>query len=106
MAKRQDMGWGYDSNAAEAEVQGQPYVDGFGLSTILGGLFVAFIMLPGAIYLYLVAGQGMGAAAQWTTIILFSEIAKRSFKSLKKQELYVLYCLLGGVIGAAGPFQG
>lgn len=96
--------WGYDSTALENELKGQPYVDGFGLTSILGGLFVAFIMLPATIYLSLVAGMSMGTAAQWTTIILFTEIARRAFKTLNKQQIYVLFSLLGGVVVAGGPF--
>ena len=62
-----------------------PYEDGFSFSkTMLGALFVGFIMLPGAIYLGLVTGQSIGGAAEWVTIILFIEIAKRCFVQLKK----------------------
>ncbi len=48
-------------------------------------------MLPGAMYLGLVAGQDLGPAAEWVTIVLFSEIARRSFMPLKRQEIYILY---------------
>ena len=40
-------------------------------------------MMPGAIYLGLVAGTSLGQAAEWTTIILFTEVARRSFVTLK-----------------------
>lgn len=82
-------------------VQQQKFEDGFNGKTIIGALFVGFIMMPGAIYLGMVAGQGLGAAAQWVTIVLFAELARRSFQPLKKQELYMLFYIAGGVIGAA-----
>jgi len=84
----------------------EPYRDGFGLKTILGGLFLGFIMLPGALYLTLVAGNagGMATAAQWVTVILFTEIARRCFTRLTRQEVYVLYALAGGLVVAGGPF--
>jgi hypothetical protein len=88
------------------------YDDGFTWKTVLGALFVALIMAPGAIYLGLVAGSGLGAAAQWVTIVLFAEVARRSFIPLKKQEIYILFYVAGGLAGAAladrglsgGPF--
>ena len=95
-------------------LMGEPeeFKDGFDVKTILGALFIGFIMMPGSIYLGLVVGQSMGPAAEWTTIILFTEIARRSFAQLSKQEVYVLYYMAGGLtamIGGAlhlsgGPF--
>jgi hypothetical protein len=55
------------------------YRDGFGWNTLWGALFVGFVVLPGAIYMGLVTGQSLAGAAQWVTIILYIEIAKRSF---------------------------
>lgn len=93
--------------AALAEPEGE-FRDGFGLRSVLGGLFLAFIMLPGAIYLFLVAGGDMGlrTSAQWVTVILFAEIARRCFTRLSRQEIYVLYLLGGGLVVAGGPFLG
>jgi hypothetical protein len=78
------------------------YRDGFGWKTILGALFIGFVMMPGSIYLGLVVGQSMGPAAEWTTIILFTEVARRSFASLSKQEVYVLYYIAGGLTAMMG----
>ena len=54
-----------------------------------------------------------GGAAQWVTIVLFAEIAKRSFIPLKKQEIYILFYVTGGLMavastggGAGGAFGG
>ncbi len=67
-----------------------PFEDGFTRKTILGALFVAFVMLPGNIYLGLLIGKD-NPAAEWVTVILFLELARRSFTTLKKQEIYVLF---------------
>ena len=64
-----------------------PYVDGFSIRTVIGALFVAVIMMPGAIYMGLVVGQSLGSAAEWVTIILFAELARRSFTQLKRQDI-------------------
>lgn len=89
------------------------YRDGFGWKTVLGALFIGFVMLPGSIYLGLVVGQTMGPAAEWTTIILFTEVARRSFTVLSKQEVYLLYYVAGGLAAgnptlglSGGPFAG
>jgi len=91
-----------------------PYVDGFSRRTVLGAVFVALVMMPGSIYLGLVAGQSLGPAAEWVTIILFAEVARRSFASLKRQEVYVLFYVASSIAAVAlahvalagGPFAG
>lgn len=84
---------------------------GFTARTVAGAFFVGFIMMPGAIYMGLIAGTSLGAAAEWVTIILFSELARRSFSSLTRQEIYLIYYIAGGLAGviggtmlAGGPF--
>ena len=91
-----------------------PYVDGFSMRTVLGALFVAIVMMPGAIYLGLVAGQTLGPAAEWVTIILFAELARRSFAHLKRQEIYLLFYVASSIAAvtlvhlalSGGPFAG
>ena len=51
------------------------FEDGFTIRTIIGVLFISLIMTPGEMYLGLVTGGGIGAAAQWVTVILFLEVA-------------------------------
>ena len=89
------------------------FEDGFNMRSVLGAFFIGFVMLPGSIYLGLIAGRGMGPAAEWVTIILFAEIARRSFTVLRKQEVFILFYIAGGltevVLGgglmlAGGPF--
>ena len=99
------------SSADVVEGDAEEYVDGFSWKTVVGALFIGFIMMPGSIYLGLIAGQGMGPAAEWVTIILFMEIARRSYQTLKKQEIYLLYYIgaalttqVAGIAIAGGPF--
>ena len=100
--------------SAEDALERGPFVDGFSRRTVLGAFFVAFVMMPGSIYLGLVAGQTLGPAAEWVTIILFAEIARRSFSRLSRQEVYVLYHVAAGIAAVAlahlalsgGPFAG
>jgi len=61
-------------------------------------------MMPGSMYLQLVIGSGIGPAARWVTIILFAEVAKRSYTELKQQEIFLLYYMAGAAM--ATPFQG
>jgi len=83
------------------------FEEGFNKKTILGVLFVAIVFVPGNMYLNLMVGGSLGAAAEWVTIILFVEVAKRSFTTLKKQEVYLLYYVAASLIVAeTGTFQG
>lgn len=97
---------------ATDDVEDLGFDEGFTWKTIIGSIFVGLIMAPGAIYLGLVAGQGLGSAAQWVTIVLFAEIARRSFLPLRRQEIFLLYYVAGGLASVAlgdrgisgGPF--
>lgn len=80
----------------------ETFEEGFDIRTIFGILFIALVMMPSSIYLGLTAGQSLGAAAEWVTIILFADIARRSFKPLKKQELYILYYVGGSLVAMVG----
>jgi hypothetical protein len=97
-----------EEGAAGREIE---FEDGFSAKTMAGALFVGFIMLPGALYLGLVAGQGLGSAAVWVTIVLFAEIMRRSFLPMKRQEIYMLYYVAASLTGlladrgiSGGPF--
>ncbi len=84
------------------DTEAAPFEEGFNLKTIWGALFVGFLMLPGAIYLGLVTGQSMAGGAEWVTVILFIEIAKRSFIRLRTQEIIILYWIAGGLVMMGG----
>lgn len=76
----------------------ETFQDGFSLSSLVGVVFLALIMIPGALYMELVAGMGIGPAAQWVTVILFVEIAKRANKSLNRAQLFVLFYICGLIV--------
>jgi hypothetical protein len=80
------------------------FEEGFNWKTVIGAIFIGFLMMPGSMYLQLVIGTGIGPAARWVTIILFAEIAKRSYTELKQQEIFLLYYMAGAAL--ASPFQG
>jgi len=80
------------------------FEEGFDWKAIVGAIFIGFLMMPGSMYLQLVIGTGIGPAARWVTIILFAEIAKRSYTELKQQEIFLLYYMAGAAL--ASPFQG
>ena len=90
------------SEAQSSDEQKVVFEDGFSSATLFGTLFVAMIMMPGAVYLGLVAGQGLGPAAQWVTIVLFAEVARRSFAPLKRQEIYILFYVASALTGMVG----
>jgi hypothetical protein len=80
------------------------FEEGFDWKAIVGAIFIGFLMMPGSMYLQLVIGSGIGPAARWVTIILFAEIAKRSYTELKQQEIFILYYMAGAALSS--PFQG
>ena len=82
------------------------FEDGFTWKTVVGAVFLGMLIMPGSMYLSLVVGPeaNMDTAARWVTIILFAEIARRSFKDLKMQEIYIFYYMAG--LAMASPFQG
>ena len=69
------------------------FEEGFTWPSFIGTLFVALVMVPGSIYMSLVAGTGIGGAAQWVTVILFIEVARRANKTLGRAEIYTLFYL-------------
>jgi len=89
----------------DADLEAAPYESGLSVRTLVGAVFVALVMMPCSIYLSLVAGTELGAAAEWVSIILFSELARRSFMPLRRQEIYILFILATGLVGG-GPFGG
>ena len=74
------------------------YEEGFTRNTVIGVLFIALIMTPGQMYLSLFAGLTLNDAAQWVTVILFLEVSKRSFTTLKRQEIYLLVYVASALV--------
>jgi hypothetical protein len=69
----------------------QPFESGFTGKVVLGAVFIAVVMLPGLIYMGLVVGTNIGSGAEWVTVLLFLELARRSYQKLKRQELMVIH---------------
>ena len=80
------------------------FEEGFSWSSVLAGLFVGFVMAPGSMYMHLLAGQGVGRAAQWVTVILFLEVARRAHKELRQAQIFTLFYIAGAAM--AVPFEG
>jgi hypothetical protein len=85
----------YRDLMAPPKVEG--FEDGFNWKAVVGAIFLGFIVMPASDYLGLVIGSdaGLGGAMRWILVILFAEMARRSFTSLKCQELYVLQFMVG-----------
>ncbi len=79
------------------------FADGFNVKSVIGCLFIGLVMMPGSMYLGLMTGGGLGPAAQWVTTILFIELARRSFTSLKSPEIFILYYMAG--VAVLSPFS-
>lgn len=78
--------------------------DGFGWRAIVGAIFVGLVMLPASMYMNLAIGDGIGPAAQWVTVIFFLEMAKRARTGLSNAEIFVLFAMVGTLVGS--PLQG
>jgi len=100
---------GADQELEEFRALMQPpatFEDGFNWSSFLGALFVALLMVPGSIYMTLIAGMSVGPAAQWVTVILFIEVARRANKHLRRAEIFTLFYLAGAIMITASMAQG
>jgi len=86
----------------------EEFHDGFDWKTVVGAFFLGFVLMPGILYLQLVVGLAgsMSNAARWMTVILFAEVARRSLKDLKQQEIYALFFMSGLMMGAPGQAEG
>lgn len=69
--------------------------EGFSLGSVVGVVLIALILIPGALYMQLLAGQGVGSAAQWVTLILFLEVAKRANAKVGRAQIFVLFYMAG-----------
>jgi hypothetical protein len=82
----------------------EEFHDGFTWTSLAAAIFIALLMVPGAMYMSLVSGQDPSGSAKWVTVILFLEIARRTHKSLKRSEIFVLFYLCSAAM--ATPFSG
>jgi hypothetical protein len=82
------------------------FEEGFNWTSLAGAIFIGLFMVPGAIYMGLLAGQGIGPAAQWVTVILFIEVARRAQRQLKGAEIFVLFFMAGIMMAATAGSAG
>jgi len=80
------------------------FEEGFSWASLVGAMFIGFMMVPGSIYMHLLAGIGVGPAAKWVTVILFLEIAKRAHQHMKRAQIFILFYMAGAAM--AVPFEG
>jgi hypothetical protein len=80
------------------------FADGFSVRSVIGCIFIGLVMMPASMYLALLVGGGLSDAARWVTVILFVELARRSFTTLKRPEIFILFYMTSAAV--ASPFQG
>jgi hypothetical protein len=71
---------------------------GFTLRTVLGVLFIALVLTPGALYLGLFGGGVLAGASPWLAALVFVELARRSFISLRRQEVFLLVYVAAALV--------
>ena len=74
------------------------YKEGLTWRSFLAILYSSIVFLPAAIWVSLTSGAGLGSAVQYTTILLFAEIARFFGRKLTKQEVFIMW----SSVGAAG----
>lgn len=111
--KRRKKERGVDSEFEIFRDQMRPpgtFEEGFSWETFLGALFIGLVMVPGAIYMTLLAGESIGPAAQWVTLILFLEVARRANKDIPNAQIFTLFYISGALMasasGSGGNFHG
>src|SRR6185503_5006295 len=80
------------------------FADGFSVRSVIGCIFIGLVMMPASMYLSLLVGGDLSGAARWVTVVLFVELARRSFTTLSRPEIFILFYMAGAVI--ASPFAG
>jgi hypothetical protein len=82
----------------------ETFEEGFSWASVFGAFFIGVLMVPGSMYMGLLAGIGVGPAAKWVTVLLFMEAAKRAHQNLRKAQMFTLFYMAGAVM--ASPFEG
>jgi len=78
--------------------------EGFTWTAFAGALFVGLLIMPGSLYMGLLAGGSVGQAGTWVTMILFIEVAKRAHKAMNRAEMFILFYMAATVVSS--PFGG
>lgn len=78
----------------------QEFYPGLTWRSILAMITAALIFLPSSIYLWFAVGSGVSTAATYVTAILFTALTQIYGRRLSKQELFIIYSIVGGIGGA------
>jgi hypothetical protein len=81
------------------------YKRGFTWRSVLSLVFASAIILPVSIYMQLVSGVYISAAAVYITAILFAEISELLGAPLTKQEIFIVFAM-AGTAGTTASFMG
>ena len=74
------------------------------MRSVIGCIFIGLVMMPASMYLSLLVGSDLTGAARWVTVILFVELARRSFTTLSRPEIFILFYMTGAM--PRSPFSG
>ena len=74
------------------------------MRSVIGCIFIGLVMMPASMYLSLLVGSDLTGAARWVTVILFVELARRSFTTLSRPEIFILFYMTGAMLSP--PFSG
>ncbi|MCS7105634.1 MAG: hypothetical protein NZ954_08770 [Thermofilaceae archaeon] len=89
-----------DSGGSEAK----GFLPGLTWRSLLAMVLAGLIFLPASAYLWLAVGAGASTAATYVTVILFSALARIYGTRLSRQELFIIYSIVGGIGGAMPIF--
>jgi hypothetical protein len=89
------------ASGAEQRLEFQP---GLTWRSLLAMVLAGLIFLPASTYLWLAVGAGASTAATYVTVILFSALARIYGTRLSRQELFIIYSIVGGIGGAMPLF--
>jgi len=92
--------WGDMAEALQTRIE---FKSGFTWRVAFAMVVAALIFIPVSVFLYLSAMVVVGAGAVYVIVILFSEILRMQGQRLSKQELFMMYSVLGAV-GGGGWF--
>ena len=87
-----------------AQSSSQSFQPGLTWRSLLAMVLAGLIFLPASTYLWLAVGSGASVAATYVTVILFSALARIYGTSLTRQELFIIYSIVGGIGGAMPLF--
>ncbi|MEM2822997.1 MAG: hypothetical protein QXF69_02780 [Thermofilaceae archaeon] len=90
--------------SAGATSNGEGFSAGLTWRSLLAMILAGLIFLPASTYLWLAVGAGASVAATYITVILFSALARLYGASLSRQELFIIYSVVGGIGGAMPLF--